>query len=44
MFVLVEVQSTVNAKELAQQFEELAMLGATVVQVHVNVAKKEPSA
>jgi hypothetical protein len=41
MFVLLEVQSTVNSKELTYTFRELAVLGATVVQVHVNVAKKE---
>lgn len=41
MFVLLEVQSTVNAKELAETFRELAVLGATIHQVHVNVAKAE---
>lgn len=44
MFVLLEVQSTVNSKELAETFRELAVLGAEVLQVHVNVAKAAAAA
>ncbi len=39
MFVLVEVNSTISAKEVAAEFQELAMAGLTIEQVHVNVAR-----
>ena len=44
MFVLLEVQSTVTSKELAETFRELSVLGAEVLQVHVNVATKPTAA
>ena len=39
MFVLVEVNSTIGAKELAAEFTQMGVAGFTIEQVHVNVAR-----
>lgn len=46
MFALIEFDSTISAKELAEELDKLALLGAVVLQTHVNVAKapKKPAA
>ncbi len=45
MFALIEFDSTITAKELAEQLDQLAFSGAVVLQTHVNVAKapKKPA-